>query len=587
MPRISEEESAAIRSRADIVDVISHYITVEHKGNRYTALCPFHDDHTPSLTITPSKGLYKCFVCSNGGDVFSFVQNFEKISFIESVSKVASLCGYQLSVDLTPEPKKPGDPHKEKLWAAMEEMVRFTEYQLDLPQGSEKKRYLETRGLDDAACKHFSIGYNPPGDAVYRFLSAKGYAARDLLDANVIRIYGASYADVFADRITFPIHDAAGNPVGFSARTTDPQNPSKYVNTAETDVFKKGELVYNAHRAKNEARRKGYLLLCEGVTDVIAFWRAGIENCVCTLGTSCTASQIEQLRFLSPNLVFCYDGDDAGQAATLRAGKMALDAGLNVAVVRNRTGHDPDEIIRQNGAEALHELSEKKLSWMEFVIEYYKSRMNLDSYLEKREFVEKVGAEIQRLKDPEEQRYFSNELNKLTGMQVHVEITPKPQEMSAPAGQARAPIGAEAAEKQILGLMMKSAEAIEDYKKELGFLNDSLHQKLALMILDKARERGEVDPVMLLDMTEDQQIRNLITDLINPDSYESLTYSSSLFHGLMCRVQYETAKKQADAIKEQLGLALNDDGRAILLNRYLECLNEMRRLIDDEHGKYE
>jgi DNA primase len=255
--------------------------------------------------------------------------------------------------------------------------------------------------------------------------------------------------------------------------------------------------------------------------------------------------------------------------------------------VRNRTGHDPDEIIRQNGAEALHELSEKKLSWMEFVIEYYKSRMNLDSYLEKREFVEKVGAEIQRLKDPEEQRYFSNELNKLTGMQVHVEITPKPQEMSAPAGQARAPIGAEAAEKQILGLMMKSAEAIEDYKKELGFLNDSLHQKLALMILDKARERGEVDPVMLLDMTEDQQIRNLITDLINPDSYESLTYSSSLFHGLMCRVQYETAKKQADAIKEQLGLALNDDGRAILLNRYLECLNEMRRLIDDEHGKYE
>ncbi len=583
MPRISEEEIAAVRSRADIVDVIDHYVQVVHKGNSYKALCPFHDDHSPSLSINPSKGIYKCFVCGNGGNVFTFVQNFEKITFIESVYKVASLCGYEMSHELVPVQKKPIDSRKERLCALMGEMVRYTVYQLELPQAVEKKRYLENRGLDEKIRKHFDIGFNPPGDAVYRFLGAKGYEDREMVDANVARVSGASYRDVFADRITFPIHDGNGNVVGFSARTIDPDVPAKYINTTETDVFKKGELVYNAHRARSEARRKGKIYVCEGVTDVIAFFRAGIENCVCTLGTACTTQQVQLLRSLAPNVVLCYDGDEPGQAATLRAGRMVIDAGLGVRVVRNRTGQDPDEIIRASGADALREMIGRELAWMEFVIDYHSSRADLGTYLGKKEFIDNVLPELNKVNDPEEQRYFSEQLRQLTNMSVNVRFAP-PSVAQEPVQELGAKNGCDVAERTILALMMKSADAIEDYKKDLGFLNNGQYQSLALMILDKAREKGEIDPVMLLDMTDNQSIRDLITSLINPSSYDRLSYSHGLFQGLTRRVLYETARREADVIRNQVNSELNDASRKVLLEKYQDCLSRMRRLIDDEQG---
>ena len=194
----------------------------------------------------------------------------------------------------------------------------------------------------------------------------------DMKAEHIITFYG-----MLKDNTGVLSHDSLGNPIGFSARTMDPSQ-AKYINTNDTEVFRKGEIVYNYHRAKTAARRSGKVLVCEGVTDVIAFWKAGIENAVCTLGTSCTAAQIRLLKNIAPRTVFCYDGDDPGQAATYKAAKMARQAGIDVAIVLNETGLDPDEILRKDGAKGLQELAGKEISWMEFVLSYLRRHGILD-----------------------------------------------------------------------------------------------------------------------------------------------------------------------------------------------------------------
>lgn len=579
MPRISEEEIEAVRHQADIVDVIGHYLQVHKKGKSYVALCPFHDDHSPSMSISPDKQIYKCFVCGNGGNVFTFVQNYEKISYPEAVARVAQLIGYQLSVNPTAE--RAVDPRKEALYKVLQETIRYTQYQLNTSVASLQKEYLEGRGLDEKTCEQFEIGYNGAGDSLHEFLKAKGYEDKDMVNANVCRTSASGIHDVFSDRITFPIHDSLGNPIGFSARTMDPSQ-AKYINTNDTEVFHKGEIVYNYHRAKTAARRSGKVLVCEGVTDVIAFWKAGIENAVCTLGTSCTAAQIRLLKNIAPRTVFCYDGDDPGQAATYKAAKMARQAGIDVAIVLNETGLDPDEILRRDGAKGLQELAGKEISWMEFVLSYLRRHANFSSYLEKKEFVQKAMAEIRELDDEFDRRNFTDELAKISGF--HLDYEPRKTEPirdESRLAAAKAPDGAEQAEQLILALMMNDPAAVERFQQKLGFLQDPACQTLAMMIIDAYRSKATLDPAALIDSTQDQQVKDLITKLATQEEFR-IVYDEKILDGAMRKVKLTILTKRANGFKEQLKTAMNPENRELALNEYQACLRELRRNIDEE-----
>ncbi|MBR3349946.1 MAG: DNA primase, partial [Solobacterium sp.] len=516
MVRISEEEIQAVRARADIVDVISHYLQVRRQGKNYKAVCPFHDDHDPSMNISPDLQIYKCFVCGAGGNVFSFVQKYEKISYPEAVGRVASLVGYTLSVN--PEAYQPKtDPHRENLYKVLNETIRFAAYQLNGRDGVNAKEYLYARGLNDDILTRFEIGYNPGGDSLYRFLHAKGYSDQDLVNVNVARITESGMHDVFSERIMFPIHDAKGNPIGFSARTLR-GDTSKYINTNDTELFTKGDIVYNAHRAKTEARRQGKIYVCEGVTDVIAFARAGIENAVCTLGTACTPHQISLLRSLAARIVFCYDGDKAGQAATYRAAKMAVDAGCDVSVIVNKTGLDPDEIIRTQSSEALQQMLRQEVTWIEFVLSYLSGRYNLNSYLEKKQFVEEAKAEISKLSDEADRQYFYDELSRISGMRIE-NTRQETKNDYRPLKKLSVKNGGEKAEELILCMMMTSAAAARTFEEELGYLNRPEHQTLAMMILDARHTYGSCSPAQLIDMSEDDNIRSLISTLASGEEY--------------------------------------------------------------------
>ncbi len=583
MARIAQEEIDALRNQADIVNVISHYIKVERHGRNFKAICPFHNDHDPSLTITPDKKIYKCFVCGNGGNVFTFVQNYEKISFVESVGRVAELTGFHLSSTPTTV-QEVKDPHKENYYQILNEAIAYTMYQLDTSEAINAKQYLEDRGLDSETRKVFQIGFDPTRDSLTKFLKAKGYQEKDLVGVNVSRITDHGIQDVYHNRITFPIHDMNGNPIGFSARSMDPENPSKYINTNETDIFIKGDIVYNLHRAKQEARRQKQIFLCEGVTDVIAFHKAGVENAVCTLGTACTQRQLSLLKKCAPKIVFCYDGDNAGQRATYKAAKLAMSLGIEVAIVQNKTGKDPDEIIRASGPEGLQNLLRKQITWMEFVLEYFEKNTNLQSYMDKKEMIQKLKEEYDLLTDEMDRKVFIDRLSEITKLPIPYANEPQRKIVAEPIRKLVVPDGTKKAQEMILSMMMKSLKASKRYEDELGYLIGDDYNTLSMMILDLNHRFGKTDVGQLIDMCLEQSIRDLVTKIVSNEEYD-LEYDEEKLTGAMRKIKIEVLADQANQYKEQLQNAMNGQSLTLLIEKYNECLQEQRRLMNEENER--
>ena len=583
MTKIRKEEIEQIKAKADIVQVVGHYIPLQQNGSKYVGLCPFHEDHNPSFQVNPANQFCWCFVCHKGGDVFSFVQQYEQVSFPEAVEKVADLVGFTLS-ERPEREQRQIDPHKERLLGAMSETIRYTESCLSAPQGRQAARYLAKRGIDAETMKRFEIGWDPGMDSLYQELKKKGIQEQDMLDVNVVRSGSYGFYDVFGSRITFPIHSFRGEPIGFTARSMDPNARGKYINTAETELYKKGSVVFNAHRARASARKTGRVYVCEGVMDVIAFDQAGMPNAVCTLGTACTPEQIRILQRLAPMIVFCYDGDEAGQNATWRAVQMVREAGGQPAVVENKTGLDPDEILRQGGAGALKDLAAKTISWMEFYLQYLQKRMNLNSFLEKKEFAEKAAAQIASLPDPSDRRYFTEKVIEITGLPLDSYETGQPERSSrfVPADSRTVmPDGVADAEKEILGIMMKEPKYVPLYEEQLGYLRNDVSDRLADLIVSAYHADGRTSPQILMDETEDEEVRRLITEISMGDLYNT-EFTGDMMKGAMRRVKITYLQNVKRDLQSRLNTEVNEIKRQELSQQFREILNELRRLHDEQ-----
>lgn len=580
MGMIANEELEQLRKQADIVDVIAHYIPVEKQGQTYQAVCPFHDDHDPSLKISKDKQIYKCFVCQAGGNVFTFVRDFEKIGFVEAVGEVAKLVGFSLSQDIG-QKQQPSRFQKE--YDLLSDMIQLTKYQLDDPKYHKQKEYLQKRQLTDEIINTFGIGYNPLGNVVATYLQAKGYTIEQMVECNVASVFGGQLKDVFEDRITFPIHDASGHPIAFSARSLNPQNPSKYINTTETKLYSKGNILYNHHRAKAMARKEGKVYLCEGVTDVIAFYRAGVPNAVCSLGTALTSHQIQLLKNLAIKVVFCFDGDTAGQNATFKGAKAAIAAGLNVSVIQNTTGLDPDEYIRQNGQEAFSHFLAQEISWIEFVMQYYLGKTNLQNFSEKKEMVQNVLAEIGQLKDDFDRQYFTNLLSEKVDMHLDA---PKQKQQDIPkrhyvTHQVKFVKGYILAEQQLLIYLMQFPNWIETYMNKLGYFLEEVHQQLFLMMMHQYRTLHLVDPMRLLEESQDFQIQQCITSLMASQQYGE-PFDESIFYGMIRKVKIEVLKRELEDYRQKLTIPMDKQKQQSIFSKYTECMNSLRALMDEE-----
>jgi DNA primase len=338
-----------IKDRLSIIDVISGYVELQKAGRHLKAKCPFHNEKTPSFNVSPERGMYHCYGCGVGGDMFTFIQEIEGVDFKEAL-KILAL---KANVELTPvSPQKKSE--KERMYAILEEATKF--YEANLAASLESQEYIKKRGVTEETIAAWRIGFvpGPPASGwgvLKEHLATKGYTETEMLKAGLIKLSdkGKDSYDVFRNRIMFPLFDQSGHPVAFSGRTLDtgPDVP-KYVNSPETDLFKKSEILYGYDKAKQGIRRLDFSLIVEGQFDVVMSHQAKYNNTVAVSGTALTSLHVQLLERLSNKVVLALDGDKAGIAAIKRAADLMLRRGLDVKVAILPDGKDPADIVKQD-----------------------------------------------------------------------------------------------------------------------------------------------------------------------------------------------------------------------------------------------
>ena len=390
--RYPEEVVEEVRMKNDIVDVISGYVKLQKKGSNYFGLCPFHNEKSPSFSVSPSKQMYYCFGCGAGGNVITFVMEYENYSFMEALQMLADRAGVALpKQEYSKEAKEAAD-----LRTALLEINRMAAnyyyYQLTNPQGEAGYRYLRDRQLSDDTIRHFGLGFaNKTSDDLYRYLRAKGYDDRILKETGLVTIEERGAHDKFWNRVMFPIMDVNNRVIGFGGRVMGAGEP-KYLNSPETKLFDKSRNLYGLNYAR--LSREKYILICEGYMDVIAMHQAGFTNAVASLGTAFTTQHAALLKRYTDKVVLTYDSDGAGTKAALRAIPILRDVGMSIRVLNMQPHKDPDEFIKNMGAEAFRERIEQARNSFLFEIDVLKRNYEMDDPEQKTEFYNQVAKKL-------------------------------------------------------------------------------------------------------------------------------------------------------------------------------------------------
>lgn len=609
---IAQSDLQALRNQADIADVVSHYIPLEKKGKDYVAVCPFHDDHDPSMHISEDKQIFKCFVCGAGGDVFSFVEKYEKVSFVQAVEKVAEYAHYSLPIEYKEKTSK--SQANQDLYKALEQFTAYCRYELSSQDGQLAQDYLEKRKITKDIIDRFEIGYAPSYQMVSDFLKARFPNIRALEQSGLVRIGTSNLQPVFFHRLTIPLHDINGRIVGYTARILPGDNQkAKYINTSQTVLYEKGKIIFNYHRAKEVCRQSGRLILCEGAMDVIGLAKADIQEAIACLGTACTKEQLNLMKKCRVPIVVFYDQDAAGQKAIWNFGQKAIQANIRFSIVKPNTylGKDPDEIYLKHGKKALIETLSHTISFAEFAFDYLQTELSLDNYEDKKSFAVEMEKIIHTL-DPYEQPAFFEKLQNLTGF--HFEgISPSFQssQSSAQPVQERSPSfypshspsfspsslptkkinGAfslpsksfkkgfnslsalketkspkvansipkveksEDAQKYILWLMLYSEEYVERFLHDVGFFQDTCCSKLGMYIQNAYHTSQEIETVSLCECVEEEDVKTLLVSLDQiPDC--SL-YAEAIYKDSVLKIQEDLVKFQIQELKKSLDIYLN------------------------------
>jgi len=514
MANISYEEILSIQRKANIVDIIRDYVPLTQRGKNYFGICPFHDDHNPSMSVSPEKGVYKCFVCGNAGNVFNFVMEYEKVSFYEAVKIVADKIG--VSIDISTSKKE--NTKKSPLYDIYNIAYKFYQNNLNTVYGKEAKKYLLNRKIDEDVIKNFNIGLSLSDSELCNALKAKGFKDDDIVSSGVASQNGNNIYDIYKNRIMFPLYDLEGNVVGFSGRIYNQKSESKYINTKETEIFKKGELLYNYHIAKKEARKEKNIIVVEGFMDVIRLSTIGIVNVVATMGTAVTKYQLNLIQKLAPNITLMFDGDKAGEKATNAFIELANGNDSNIKVVRLEDNLDPDEYILTKGKDKMiYNLSHAQ-SVYDYKLSSYKENIDFNDSKEVSNYInvmikefEKIDDDIVReieIKKLSESTNVSYDLikSKLKEKEKNLIITHKPKNIKINKY--------EKASKYILYRMINDNNMILYYFNNLSYLPNDTERKLAseiVLFYKKFNSFNLSDFIIYLE--DKKELINLVVDI--------------------------------------------------------------------------
>ena len=392
MPWYSEEQIEEVRSRSDIVSVIGRYVRLKRAGSGYTGLCPFHNEKTPSFHVNPARQMYKCFGCGVGGNVLTFVMEYENLTFPEAMEMLAQENGIELPKQELTAQQKQQESLRQTLLEINKKAARYYFALLKSPRGKPGYDYLTGRGLSDETILHFGLGYaGQGGGELYQYMKKEGYSDSVLKETGLFKMDERGAYDKFWNRVMFPIMDANNRVIGFGGRVMGDAKP-KYLNSPETKIFDKSRNLFGLNYAKRGKR--SHMILCEGYMDVIALHQAGFTNAVASLGTAFTEQQANLIRRYTDEVLLTYDSDGAGIKAAMRAIPMLRRAGITGKVIHMEPYKDPDEFIKNLGAEEFEKRMEEAQNSFFFEIEVIKKNYSMSDPEQKTKFIHETARKL-------------------------------------------------------------------------------------------------------------------------------------------------------------------------------------------------
>ena len=509
---ITNEMINEIRNKVDIVEVISKYVPLTQRGKNYFGVCPFHDDHSPSMSVSKEKQIFTCFSCGATGNVFTFIKDYEHIDFYDAVRLLGNQVGYNLGTAKIVKNKNA------EAYEIYELACKFYQNNLNSALGKNALEYLNKRSIDKESIKKFKIGLSVSKISLTDYLLSKGKQLKQLVDLGITNENGS---DIFVNRIMFPLYDLEGNVVGFSGRIYNTVDPSKYVNTKETAIFKKGTLLYNYHNAKDLLKKNESIIVMEGFMDVIRANTAGITNCIATMGTALTKQNAALLKKTANNIILCFDGDKAGEEATTKAINIFKEIDVTPKVVRLEENLDPDEYVLKYGIEKFKTKINNPESSIEFLMDQHKLNKNLDVT----KYINEALTDLVSLQDPIALDLTLKKMS--TEYKVNYDILESKyqelknkQEKKSNIQQAPKKIvkmsQQEIASRHLLFYMLKDDKIINRVEKEISFFPNSEIRDLANQIIYFYHKYGVLKIADFISYIANSESEiNLFNEIIN------------------------------------------------------------------------
>ena len=587
--RIRDEDVAAVNERTDIVKLVSGYLTLKKAGHdRFVGLCPFHTEKTPSFGVSPSKGLYHCFGCGKGGDAIGFLRDVEHLEFAEAVERLAKEAGVALRYE--------GDtPAERRVASKRQALVRANEAAFELyhrtlleaKEGEEARRYLETRGIDREVAAEFEIGYAPAyPDFLLRRL-VKSLSAELLVEAGLaLKDQEGNVRDRFRRRITFPVHDLSGKAVGIGARILPGgrEDGPKYLNSPETPVYRKAEVLYNLQRAKASATRSGEVFLVEGYTDVIAMVRAGVTNTVATCGTALGEGHFRLASRFAQRMVLAFDSDDAGARAAERAFEFVERFPVQPVVLILPEGLDPADFVDQHGGETIRELAAGAVPLVEYMVRRTVGRHDLSTIEGQSAAVAAAVPLLEQLGDPVRQSEYAHLLAELAGvsegsvvLKLERQLSGRPVEVQQAVKRASAQ---ERVEREMLRILARDDVAYQSIAPRLSDEHFRSSRNRQLMMLLREAD-GRVSGASS-EGGDDEVVQALTALALEPLDGDQLPgYPEEVW----ARLQEFLLRRRSVALRQELQKMnpVTDPRYDELFQRLIAADGELRRLRERGH----
>ena len=577
MNLISDEKINEIRSSVNIVDIISNYIPLTNKGKNYFGICPFHDDHSPSMSVSPERQMFKCFTCGVGGNVFTFVSKYDDISFIEAVKKVAEYANIPLDIKNI---SKKESIHK-KEYEIMDMVVKIYQNNLNTINGKKAQEYLNKRNIDDKTCNLFKIGYALNDNTYLYNILSKKYKNKELDDLGLINISGVDGYDKFINRLMIPITDEYNQVVGFTGRIIEKDDTSpKYINTKETSIYKKGHILFNYYNAKESAKVLKNIIIVEGNMDAIRMYANGYQNVVALMGTSLTKEQIDLIKKLRASVTLLLDSDNAGETATITNGEILLKNNIETFVLRLDGAKDPDEYLVKFGNNQFKEAIKHQVPFLDYKLTSLKNNYNVNNSVELANYINQILKYINNFDNITKEvtiRKISDEYN------LDYEVLKQELKLEEKEDNSKISVNKKKVEKKdnykncvtkIFLYLMSDSKYLAIFKNRINFFKNPIERELYNEIIYYTKKYKSINIANFLSFIDNNiNVKDLLNEIIADMDFE--TMNDDIYMEYVNYLEKYFKNEDIKKLKEQIKVETDINKKCELLDKLTKLKKEV------------